>query len=193
MIPNLDAPKIDLEQLQYKQFVNEDNDQNESKSPKKEPSKDDIEAQDQKITKKAKICPGTIFWVFLGIALFGLAASFLMAYCSYYDGKNDGIEVATKVAEEYFDKNVMVRARIEVFGDEKGLDSDYFRIAPLDNSQIERLSDIMAIVRKYEEECKSPKLSDWMGAFYVTNSCIKKLKEKHYFVSDTGMYLYIKL
>ena len=198
MITDLEAPKIALEQLQYTKFVNEDMDQKEAKSPKaakKGPSNEDIEAQGQKSTKKANICLalGAIFWVFLAIAtIFGIA------YCSYYHGTQIGIEAATKVAEEYFDKNVIVRAKIDLFGDGKGLDSDNFRIAPSENSQIKKLRDIMNLVWDYEEECKSPKLSDWMGGFYVTKSCLKKLREKNHIVSatsntDSASALYFRL
>ena len=108
---------------------------------------------------------------------------FLFAYAAHSDGTNNGI----KVTEEYFEENAIIRAKIEVFGHkDKGIESEYFRIAPSEDGQIEKLKDGMEIVWK---DCKSPKLSDWMGAFYVTNSCLKKLKEKHYVVSDTAIYI----
>ena len=181
----LEATKIALEQLKTKENVIEAMDKKEAKSPKaaiKEHislklSNEDLEAQDKKITKKANIylALGTIFWVF-----FGIAAIYLVAYCAYSDGRQNGIEITKKNAGKIF----MVRAKIEVVGDEKVFDSDYFKIAPSEKSEIEVLRDIMAIVRKYEEECKSPKISDYMGAFYVTNACLKKLIEKNYLVQS---------
>ena len=181
MVPDLEAAKIAFEAM----------DQNEAKNlkvAKEEPTpkpsnNEDIESQSQKISPKTKLYLATIFLVF-----FGFMTIFLFAYAAYSDGTNNGI----KVTEEYFENIAMVRAKVEIFGDkDKGIDSEYFRIAPSEKNQIEKLKDIMEIVRTYEDECKSPKLSDWMGAFYVTNSCLKKLKEKHYIV--TGAAIYIQL
>ena len=173
MVPDLEAAKIALEAM----------DKNEAKiEPTPKPSNnEDIESQSQKISPKTKLYLATIL-----LAFFGFMTIFLFAYAAYSDGTNNGI----KVAEEYFENIAMVRAKIEVFGDkDKVIESEHFRIAPSEDSQIENLKDIMEIVWKYEEECKSPKLSDWMGAFYVTNSCLKKLKEKHYIVTDTAIYI----
>ena len=179
MVPDLEAAKIAVEAMDQKEAKNL-NVATEEPTVKAS-NNEGIESQSHKIGSKTKLCLAIIF-----LAFFGFMTIFLFAYAAYSDGKNNGI----KVAEEYFKNIAMVRAKIEVFGDkDKVIESKHFKIAPSEDSQIENLKDIMEIVWKYEEECKSPKLSDWMGAFYVTNSCLKKLKEKHYIVTDTAIYI----
>ena len=185
-------PKTANKQLKTKEFVNEVIDKKEAKIPKaakKEPSNEDTEAQSQKPSSKTRIFLGTIFLVFLGIA-----ATSTVAYFSYQDGRQNGMISMLKVAK--------ARAKVKYYRpSSNGFDyEDYYYIEAKEYPQVDIVDDIMAIAKKYEEECKSSELSKYYSwnTYVVTNDCIEKLKEKHYLVSypynsDKPWYTYLQL
>ena len=170
-------PKTANKQLNAKEFVNEAIDKKEAKIPKAakkepslKPSNEDTEAQSQKPSSKTSIFLGTLFLVFLGIA-----TNSLVAYFSYQDGRQNGITSILKVAK--------ARVEIEYYRNYSyGVDLYISPSEYSDDSQMDIVDDIMAVAKKYEEECKE--LSKRYAYVYrVTDECLEKLKEKHYLVS----------
>ena len=178
-------PKTANKQLKTKEFVSEVIDKKETKIPKAakkepslKPSNEDTEAQSQKPSSKTSIFLGTLFLVFLGIA-----TNSLVAYFSYQDGRQNGYQDGRQNGITSILKVAKARVEIEYYRNYSyGVDLYISPSEYSDDSQMDIVDDIMAVAKKYEEECKE--LSKRYAYVYrVTDECLEKLKEKHYLVS----------
>ena len=99
-----------------------------------------------------------------------------VAYFSYQDGRQNGMISILNVAKARAKINYPRKIYYEDFS------FDYLISAS--GSQLDIVDDIMAIAKKYEEECKGSEPYTYYGNTYrVANDCLEKLKEKHYLVS----------